>query len=173
MKAKYIIFIFVLLIAGYLVYKHQSLTHSVADGDGCVDVVKTNQEAAAISQNNSQYTLTTKSILDASSEGGEQTNYSLDNHLVLVKQSYYGENGKSQVSFYFRNGKVFYVHKENTEYLLPLSEDPSGKTKNIEIKDFYLNDNEILCLWYLNQKPQIINQNSQDLVAYLLSTLKN
>ena len=89
----------------------------------------------------------------------------------MIKQVFYGEIGKSEVNYYLENGKVFYVKKINTEYMLPLSEDSSGKVKNVETKEFYLDSNQDLCSWYLNQKLQSNDPDTKDLVHYLISGL--
>ena len=69
------------------------------------------------------------------------------------------------------NGKVIYLIKKNSEYILPLSQDSTGKVKNVEQNEFYLDGNQNLCSWYSNQQIQQNTQAAQDTVKFLVTDL--
>ena len=129
------------------------------------------KQAQNIENDISKYASTSKDITDKSSEGGQQVNYTSGNQTVLVKQTFYGETGKSEVSYYLENGNVFYFIKKNSTYVAPLFQDPSGKVGSVEVKDFYLGDGHNLCSWFDNGKIQSNDQDTKDLVNYLVSGL--
>lgn len=160
----------VVLIAGYYIFSGQKLLSSSCDK---IDQQKVLSEAQGIQNNKSSYSTTSKDILGKSTEGGVQTNYILNGKIILIEQKFYGETGKSEVSYYLENGNVFYFSKVNTEYLLPISEDSSGKTKSTDSKEFYLGTGEQVCSWYLDKKVQPLDQDTKDLVDYLLAGLRD
>jgi hypothetical protein len=118
-----------------------------------------------------KYATSSKDILGKSTEGGEQTNYTLNGAIVLIKQFFYGETGKSEISYYLQSGKVFYFTKKITTYSLPLAEDSSGNVKNVKVDDFYLGSNQNLCSWYSDQKIQPNDQGTINMVNDLISEL--
>ncbi len=166
-----IVAILVIIILGFMLYKHQGSSVKNPDVASCeaVSAENTYSKADNIESKVSTYTSTTKDVMDQSTEGGQQTNYLSNGELVLVKQIFFGETGKSEVVYYIENSKIFYVKKTNTEYLLPLSEDASAKTKNVEIKDFLLNQDQKLCSWYKNKELQKNDLDTEDLLNYLIS----
>jgi len=172
-KNTLIIFILTILLvgSGYYIYSRQNLPQT--DRNECENI--SNQsvlaKAQAIEADKAKYKSTSKDILGKSSEGGVQTNYTLGGEPVFIEQKFYGETGKSEATYYLQNGKVFYFTKINTEYLLPISQDSSGKTKSIETKEFYLASNQQLCAWYLNKKIESVDKDTKDLVEYLTTGL--
>ncbi|MCX6744487.1 MAG: hypothetical protein NTX82_03115 [Candidatus Parcubacteria bacterium] len=141
--------------------------YNVSNGCGSVGINNIVKKAHSIENNIAKYAITSKDLW-RSTEGGQQTDYSLDNKIVLIKQIFFGETGKSELSYYLQNDKVFYILEKDTAYLLPLSEDSSAKVKNFEIKDFYLDSSQFLCSWHSNQKLQSNDQATKDLVKNLI-----
>lgn len=137
----------------------------------CVDINSVTSRIENIENNLSKYYVIEKDILDRSTEGGQQTNYIFEKETKLVKQIFFGETGKSEITFYLDKNKVFYINKVNTEYVLPIYKDSSGEIKNVVVKEFYLDQNQNLCSWYQNKKLQEDNQDTRDLIQYLVSSL--
>ena len=107
-----------------------------------------------------------------STEGGEQTEYlTLDGKRFLIKQIFFGETGKSEIFYYIDRAQVFYVKKINTEYILPLSEDSTGKVKNTITKEFFLDKEEKLCSWYENGMIQKNDIGSESLIGSLIANI--
>lgn len=156
-------------------YKYSSINPDfIADfvvRNKCVPIASVAQKTKDIDSNLSKYSLTTKDILNKSSQGGEQTRYELAGKALLVKQVFYGETGKAEATYYMKDNKVFYFKKINYEYVAPLSQDTSGNVKNIDTKEFYLDSNQSLCSWYLNKTLQANDVDTKDLVQYLTSRL--
>jgi hypothetical protein len=163
----------IVIISGYPMYRHYNLTpKNLSTSCDNSPVTDSYSIAENIEKNTKNYAFTTKDIFGQSTEGGEQTNYTLDGKIVFIKQIFFGETGKSEVSYYFKNNNIFYVKKVNTEYLLQISEDSSAKVKTIEIKDFFINSNKELCSWYKNKEVQINDSDTRDLLNYLISGIQ-
>lgn len=141
---------------------------------GCenLNTVEVKKQAQLIESGIMQYHFSTKDVIGKSTEGGQQTNYSLEGKNKLIKQIFFGETGKSEVSYYLENGKIFYFSKKNSEYILPLSQDPTAKVKSVETNEFYLSSNQNLCSWYSNQQIQPNTQAAQDTVKFLVTDLE-
>jgi hypothetical protein len=161
--------ILILLIEGFIIYKAQkSIQQTVTSVCKNINLEEVKTKAREI--DNKLYSLNNKDVEGRSTEGGEQTDYiSNSNNRMIVEQVFFGETGKSEILYYFSNNKIFYVKKVNTEYLVPLSEDSNGKVKNIEVKEFILNANQELCSWYRDGVFQEINQDTIDLLNYLVA----
>src|SRR3989338_6183079 len=112
-----------------------------------------------------------KDIFGQSTQGGEQIDYSLNDQLIIKEQIFYGETGKSEASYYLSEGKVFYFIKKNTEYINSIYQDQSGAVKKVELKEFYFNSNQELCYWYFDKVLQTNDQDTKELIDYLLSGL--
>lgn len=165
------IIVLIIIFFSYSSYKKKDFNQKKI-GTSCENIFATNvySEAQIIENNINNYLITTKDIYGKSSEGGEQVNYTLKNgEMILIKQIFFGEIGKSEISYYFKNNLMFYVKKEDTEYLLPISEDSSYKIKSFEVKDFFLNSNKELCSWYKNKEMQSNSLDAKDLLEYLVS----
>ena len=165
-----IVAILILLIGGLVIYKAQKPNHqTVTSACEKINLEEVKTKARELDNKLSTYSSTTKDVMGRSTEGGEQTDYASNGKRVVVKQMFFGETGKSEILYYLSNEKIFYVKKINTEYLVPLSEDSSGKVKNTDIKEFVLNDNQELCSWYQDGATQEINQDTKDLLNYLVT----
>ena len=124
-----------------------------------------------IKNNISKYTLSTKEIMSKSTEGGQQTDYTFNGILVLKKQTFFGETGKAEIDYYFKNSKVFYINEKNTQYILPISEDSSGNVKKIDTKEFYIDIKQNLCVWYLNKQIQTNDAETESLIKNVIINL--
>jgi uncharacterized protein YxeA len=157
MKKNLILLILLVLVLSISYYLYKNKKDVVCN-------TNVEQKKIEIDNNISKYSTTSKDIFGRSTEGGQQTNYTFDGKNKLIEQIFFGETGKSEIKYYLDSDKVFYIGKINTEYALPIYEDTSGKVKNVDMKEFYLDNNENLCSWYLNQNLQINDQDTKDLV---------
>lgn len=164
------IFILIIILGVYLNKTYNKSINSIMSDD-CMSVDSVSLKVDNIQKDLSKYSKVTKDIVGQSSEGGEQINFNLNGNPSLIKQTFYGETGKSEVSFYLENNKVFFIKKKNSVYKLPISEDPTGVIASIESKDFYLNTEQNLCSWYKDKILQKNDADTTDLVNYLLSNL--
>ena len=175
---KNIIIISVLIVMAVLVFlglrKDKGGQANNIGNVGCqnIEVGDVKKQAQATENNAVQYESTTKDVLGKSTEGGKQTNYSSEGKNKLIKQIFFGETGKSEINYYLDSGKVFYFTKKNLEYILPLSQDSTGKVKSVELNEFYLGSNQNLCSWYSNQQIQQNTQEAKDTVKFLVSDLQ-
>lgn len=156
--------------------QNQNNNNTIDDNNQCVLVNEgeANRDVEQIEKHRTSYVSTTKSIMGKSTQGGTQINYSMNGKVVIVEQVFYGETGKSEASYYFKNGKVFYSRKKNIQYEGSIYDDNFNpdKVKSIEVKDFYLDLKENLCIWYENHQRQLIDNDTRDLVRYLISGLE-
>lgn len=164
MKKNLVLLILLLLILFVSYYSYKNKQDIICSTD-------VEQKIRDIDNNISKYSIASKDIFDRSTEGGQQTNYTLNEKNILIKQIFFGETGKSEIKYYFEANRVFYINKINTEYALPIYEDSSGKVENVDLKEFYLDNNQNLCSWYLNQKLQLNDGDAEDLIQSLISDL--
>jgi hypothetical protein len=164
-----VIVIGILLIGGSIIYKSYKPIKYFFSSCQNISLDYTKEQVKKIDNNLSSYTSTTKDIMNKSTEGGQQTDYVSNSSRVMIEQIFFGETGKSEISYYLSNHKVFYVRKVNTNYMVPLSEDPSGKVKNTEVKEFILSKSQELCSWYQDKVIQQNDQDAKDLLSYLVS----
>ena len=149
----------VLVLAfGYFVFRRPETLVVIGNkSDGCQNlrIEETQKQAQAIENNLPSYASTTKDIMDKSTEGGQQTDYTAGTAKVLVRQVFYGETGKSEDSFFFKNGHVFFVQVKESRYAAPIFEDPSGKVQSVSVQEYYLDDNQNVCAVFngKNQEP--------------------
>lgn len=164
----------ILFFVGRRLYRPKKVNPSADQADVCANVNKDdyNKRASGIEKNIKEYSSTSKDITGKSSEGGQQIDYSLQGQTPLITQVFYGETGKSEASYYLQNGNVFYFVKKNSTYALPLFEDSSGKVKSLEVKEFYLGSDQSLCSWLDNGKVQQNDQDTKELVSYLIAGLR-
>lgn len=166
--------ILVVSISCYL-YTEKQNNYSIAQDneEACrnLNIQGIKKHAQVIEAGKANYASSTRYIFGESTQGGHQSDYRLNNEIVLREQVFFGETGRSEASYYLEDDKVFYFTKKNIEYINSIYQDHSGAVKKIDIKDFYFDKNQELCLWYLNQKIQPNDQDTADLIKYLLSGL--
>lgn len=141
---------------------------------GCeqVDSQVVLQHVGAVNDDIDRYTSSSRDLIGESSEGGQQITYSQGGDVVLVRQTFYGETGRSEASYYLNDGRVYYFTKTNLAYKSPLQIDPTGKVEHLEKKDFYFDNQQNLCFWYKNDMIQQVDQDTRQLVNYLISGLR-
>lgn len=163
-----IISLFILAaIAGYSIYANR-------EREECkkIDVHEVAERVGAIENNKTQYATTSRSVFGRSTDGGMQIIYSLNDKIILIEEELYGETVMSDTSYFLQDDRVFYFHMENTRYTRSIySEDFDPHGKSVEILDYYLDDDQMLCFWYKNGKLQLTDQAATDLVNRLISEL--
>ena len=177
MKKNLLIILSVIAVAGVAYFVYSNNKNQPPANNNNVPIAQCGEDnkkeqANIIGNNISQYATSTKDLIGKSTEGGQQINYSLDGKNILIKQTFYSETGKSEVTYYLDNGKVFYFTKKNYIYALPLSQDSSGKVKSIESNEFYLATDQSLCSWSSDGSVQSNTQAAKDTVNFLLTDLQ-
>ena len=159
---------------GYVIYSQNKIkpsdknTNNVASAQ-CGEGSK-KEQASSIESGISQYASSTKDLTGKSTEGGQQIDYySSDGKNRLIKQTFFGEAGKSEVNYYLDSGKVFHFTRKNYIYELPLSQDSNGKIKSIESNEFFLSADQGLCSWYSDGQVQENTQAAKDTVSFVLT----
>ncbi|MES2930498.1 MAG: hypothetical protein V4665_01810 [Patescibacteria group bacterium] len=146
---------------------------TIADKSHCetLDTQDAVKRARDIERNINTYAVASEDIADRSSEGGEQYTFTKGGSIVSIKQVFYGETGKSEISYYLKDNAIFYFVEKSTDYIVPLFEDSSGKIKNVDTGEFYLDSSQTLCLWHFNQRLRENDPDTIDRVQYLISNL--
>ncbi|OGI71693.1 hypothetical protein A3J61_02495 [Candidatus Nomurabacteria bacterium RIFCSPHIGHO2_02_FULL_38_15] len=166
------IFVGLIIFTVYLYQKDNIFLNNTISKD-CKGIGQSSTLAQvnSIESKKNQYVSASKDIFGQSTQGGEQIDYSLNDQLIIKEQIFYGETGKSEASYYLSEGKVFYFIKKNTEYINSIYQDQSGAVKKVELKEFYFNSNQELCYWYFDKVLQTNDQDTKELIDYLLSGL--
>ena len=174
--------IILVLIIGFFVYKNKLNKKSLIDkplsGLSCQDleIESVKLLAKEIDDSMGNYKKTSVDLMGQSTEGGVQNDHSLNNHKVLVTQTFYGETGFVEISYYFTDDKIFYIEKIDYGYEFPIYVDSSRVIDSIDSSEYFLDKDQNLCLEYFNQNPKSINEDSKRIIKnYIsqLSTLNN
>ena len=125
-----------------------------------------------LDRSETSFASTTQDVMGQSTEGGTQTTYTQDGVRQIVEQRFYGETGRSVARIYYTSGKPFALIVQGMKYAVPLSVDNNGNVKSVEERDYFLDENGVVCSWTLNGKPQPIDDNTVESVkSYLAGVL--
>ena len=125
-----------------------------------------------LDRSETSFASTTQDVMGQSTEGGTQTTYTQDGVRQIVEQRFYGETGRSVARIYYTSGKPFALIVQGMKYAVPLSVDNNGNVKSVEERDYFLDENGVVCNWTLNGKPQPIDDNTVESVkSYLAGVL--
>lgn len=100
------------------------------------------QSYAAINRKQALYRKVKRELSGFSTEGGELTAYFEGQNIVKMLAIYYGEMGRTQEEYYFREGKLIFVLGTEKRYNRPLT----GKVVSTKLSRFYF-DNDKLIRW--------------------------
>lgn len=126
-----------------------------------------------IDSNKDRYTQTIGQVPELTSRGGERVIYKDSNeNIKLIRQVFYDEAFQSEINYYLSDSNVFFVTVDRVTYKEPLYIKPESEIYDVLTRDFYLDENEGICAWYLEGELQTNNEETKDFVAFLLSTLK-
>ncbi|MCI0619486.1 hypothetical protein L0Y40_00405 [Candidatus Wolfebacteria bacterium] len=164
-----VVFLIVVTGVGYSVHKgakpsNESVSNSEVRCEG-IDPVAVTRRAQLVDNNKTQYATTSRRVFGRSTDGGLQMSYSQNGKLLLIEEGLYGETVNSEASYFLENGRVYYFHQEVTRYDTSVyQEDFDPESKSVEVRDFYLDENENLCYWYVNQNLQPVTEEIKDFV---------
>ena len=98
------------------------------------------QSYLAINRKQARYRKVKKELSGFSTEGGVLTAYFEGPAIVKMLAIFYGESGKGQEEFYYRNGKLIFVLRTESHYSRPLS----GKVVSTKLERFYFHDDKLI-----------------------------
>jgi hypothetical protein len=173
-KAKIAIVLSIALIfgVGFIVYKRGGQTTSHKNACASINPDDVTMQAQLIDNSKYQYATSSRQILGKSTDGGVQMNYSKDGKILLSEVGLFGETVNYKASYFIQDKKVYYLHEEVTRYEKSIYvEDFDPSSKGIEIRDYYLDKDQNLCSWSINQKPQPIDEKAKNYVNEAISEL--
>jgi opacity protein-like surface antigen len=98
------------------------------------------QTYAAINRNQARYRKVKKELSGFSAEGGVLTAYFDGPNIVKILATYYGEMGRTNEEFYYRDSKLIFVLRTELNYKRPLS----GKVVSTKLNRFYFHDDKLI-----------------------------
>ena len=104
------------------------------------EIQSTRQSYAAINRNQARYRKVKKELSGFSTEGGVLTAYFDGPNIVKILATYYGEMGRTNEEFYYRDGELIFVLRTELNYNRPLS----GKVVSKKLNRFYFNDDKLV-----------------------------
>jgi hypothetical protein len=104
------------------------------------DIQSIRQSYAAINRKQARYRKVKKDLSGFSAEGGVLTAYFDGQNIVKMLATYYGEMGRTNEEFYYRDGKLIFVLRTELNYDRPLS----GKVIRTKMSRFYFNDDKLI-----------------------------
>jgi hypothetical protein len=134
---------------------------------GCELIVPLDQAKALIDQldhDTARFASTTVNVMDRSTEGGTQTNYTAGMERKIIEQHFYGETGQAYMRFYFDDNRLFAIVKLNLTYAVPINVDSSGVVKTTEERDYHLNNSGRVCALDINGAAAPVDSQSQDMI---------
>lgn len=171
---------FVILIAGvgYYLYanKNKQDNNVVVRNSrkSCGSIVPKNVilQAQTIEDRKSQYIKIPQKPVFEERHVVEQNNYMANGEIMTIEQLIIGEPSRSYLNYYFEGGKIFYFRRDYREYENQKKVfDPNSKPIKTEISDFFLDDDQKVCIWYSDQKKQPNNAGIDEMIHYFISGL--
>ena len=104
------------------------------------DIQSIRQSYAAINRKQARYRKVKKELSGFSAEGGVLTAYFDGQNIVKMLATYYGEMGRTNEEFYYRDGKLIFVLRTELNYNRPLS----GKVVSRKVSRFYFHDDKLI-----------------------------
>jgi opacity protein-like surface antigen len=104
------------------------------------DIQSIRQSYAAINRKQARYRKVKKDLSGFSAEGGVLTAYFEGQNIVKMLATYYGEMGRTNEEFYYRDGKLICVLRTELNYSRPLS----GKVIRTKLSRFYFKDDKLI-----------------------------
>jgi len=104
------------------------------------DIQSIRQSYTAINRKQARYRKVKKELSGFSAEGGVLTAYFDGQNIVKMLATYYGEMGRTNEEFYYRDGKLIFVLRTELNYNRPLS----GKVVSRKLSRFYFHDDKLI-----------------------------
>lgn len=171
---------FAILIAGfgYYTYLHSSNPVAQNNENSCKGIVSEEviSKAQTIEDHKLEYVKVPKKILFKDQYIGPQFNYLVDGKTLMIEQLLNGvvdgERTKSYLNYYLQSGKIFYIRRDYRQYATSTNlNDIDPKAKLSEISDFFLGNDQKVCVWYSNQKKRPNNAGIDEMINYFISGL--
>lgn len=114
-----------------------------------------------------------KDLTGISTEGGTQFNYYDKTELRKSFLNFYGEMGKKVEEYYFKDGRLFFLFKQEFYYNQPIYVQEGFEVEKIEENRYYF-DNDNLVRWIDNYKTlrDVSNEDSKKLASELIAKAK-
>ncbi len=120
-----------------------------------------------------QYSTSTKSaILEELGQVFIRFAYLDKGQKAVVFDRYSGDRGKTDITYYLENSRVFFIMKYTTSYERPLSVDSSGVIKSVKKEEYYLDEDGSTCFWFVGANAQIIDDAAINNVNLMVSSLR-
>jgi hypothetical protein len=128
-----------LFVAGFIVaFLSNAIAFTTPQSEK--DIQSIRQSYAAINREQARYRKVKKSLSGFSAEGGVLTAYFDGPNIVKTLAIYYGEMGRTNEEFYYRDGKLIFVLRTEMNYNRPLS----GKVVSTKLNRFYFQDDKLI-----------------------------
>ena len=123
-------------------FGHTNITNAFAlvTPQSETDIQSIRQGYAAINRKQARYRKVKKELSGFSAEGGVLTAYFEGANIVKMLATYYGEMGRTNEEFYYRDGKLIFVLRTELNYNRPLS----GKVVSRKVSRFYFRDDKLI-----------------------------
>lgn len=134
------------------------VTVSAAFGTAQVEnqIQSIRQSYAAINRKQARYRKVKKELSGFSAEGGVLIAYFDGPNIVKMLATYYGEMGRTNEEFYYRDGKLIFVLRTELNYNRPLS----GKVVSRKLSRFYFNDDKLIR--WINESGKTVASDSAE-----------
>jgi len=143
--------------------------------DHCSLIMAIEQSQALIDRldrSETSFASTTQDVMGETTEGGAQVTYTQGGVRQIVEQRLYGETGRSVARIYYTSRNAFPLKVMNLKYAVPLGVDNNGKVQSSENREYFLDENGVVCSWMLNDKPQPTDENTiESIKTYLAGVL--
>jgi opacity protein-like surface antigen len=118
------------------------VTVSAAFGNAQIEnqIQSIRQSYAAINRKQARYRKVKKELSGFSAEGGVLIAYFDGPNIVKMLATYYGEMGRTNEEFYYRDGTLIFVLRTELNYNRPLS----GKVVSRKLSRFYFNEDKLI-----------------------------
>jgi len=123
-------------------FGHTNITNAFAlvPPQSETDIQSIRQSYAAINRKQARYRKVKKELSGFSAEGGVLTAYFEGANVAKMLATYYGEMGRTNEEFYYRDGKLIFVLRTELNYNRPLT----GKVVSRKVSRFYFHDDKLI-----------------------------
>jgi len=125
----------IFLLALFILSAHGS---AKAQSEAAIETIR--QHYAAINKNVTLYRRVKKDLSGYSAEGGELIAYFHGPTIMKIAATFFGETGKTTEEYYYWDGKLIFVFRQESHYDKPLS----GKVVSTIENRFYFRDDKLI-----------------------------
>lgn len=168
-----ILFVLVAIGVGFVIYNNR--WQDVPNENACanIDQINVTKGAQIVEDSKLQYATSSQQIFGKSTDGGVRIDYWKDGKLLLSEVGLYGETVNYKASYFVHSKNVYYFHEEVAKYGKSIyADDFDPNSKSVQIKDYYLDGGQNLCFWFIDQEPQVVNEEAKNYVKNTLLLLR-